>query len=428
MAEVYIITGEASGDILASRLMAALRERMPDVEFTGVGGETMAAQGFRSLFPMGELSVMGFWEVLPRLPKILRRVRETVDDIVARQPDVVVTVDSWGFVSQVVKKLKGRGSKIPVVNYVAPQVWAWKKGRAKQVAKLVDRLMTLWPYEPPLFEKYGLRSDFVGHPVIENTACKAAARPEIGANFNAGQHAEVGANHEAGQHPEVGGRPYAGQHPETGSNSNTGHHTEAGANSNPGGRTLLCLLPGSRHSEVKRLAPMFGRVAERLREDFPGLEVVIPTVEGVAAEVARAFPKATVIMGQQERYAAFRRCRFAVAASGTVSLELAACGVPHLIAYRFSWLTDRMVKMLVRTPYANMINILAGREVIPEFVLENCREESIYDMARELMRDGAVAREQVRQAGEQLSGLKPEGMMPSEKAAAIVIEMIEGRG
>ncbi len=363
--EVYIIAGEASGDILASRLMAALRERLPGVEFTGVGGETMAAQGFRSLFPMSELSVMGFWEVVPRLPLILKRVRRTVDDIVSRQPDVVVTVDSWGFVSAVLAKLKKRGSKIPVVHYVAPQVWAWKKGRAKKTAKVVDRLMTLWPYEPPLFEKYGLRSDFVGHPVIEN----------------------VGASKELD-------------------------------------RTMLCLLPGSRHSEVKRLAPMFGRIAARLQDDFPGLSVVIPTVEGVRDEVVRSFPDAEVIMGQQERYAAFRRCRFAIAASGTVSLELAACGVPHLIAYRFSWLTDRMVKMLVRTPFANMINILAGREIVPEFVLDNCQEELIYEAARELMRDGAVAKEQVRQASEQLSTLKPGDMMPSEKAAEVVIDVM----
>ncbi len=365
MLKVYIITGEASGDILASRMMAALRRRMPGVEFAGVGGETMTMQGFRSLFPMSELSVMGFWEVLPRLPLILKRVRQTVDDIVAHKPDVVVTVDSWGFASQVIKGLKKRGSKIPVVNYVAPQVWAWKKGRAKKVAKLVDRLMTLWPYEPPLFEKYGLRSDFVGHPVIESVG--------------------------------------------------TSKDQE---------RNTLCVLPGSRHSEVKRLAPMFGRIAARLQEDFPGLELVIPTVEGVRDEVARAFPDAEVIMGQQERYAAFKRCRFAVAASGTVSLELAACGVPHLIAYRFSWLTDRMVKMLVRTPFANMVNILAGREIIPEFVLENCREELIYEAARELMRDWALAREQVREASEQLKGLKPAGMMPSDKAAEVVISML----
>lgn len=372
--KVYIITGEASGDILASRLMAALSARLPGVEFAGVGGETMSTRGFRSLFPMSELSVMGFWEVVPRLPLILKRVRQTVDDIVEQQPDVVVTVDSWGFVSAVLGKLKKRGSKIPVVHYVAPQVWAWKKGRAKKTAKVVDRLMTLWPYEPPLFEKYGLRSDFVGHPVIEHTSCDLDGL--VSAQLNVSSKS----------------------------------------------RKLLCVLPGSRHSEVKRLAPMFGRIAARLQEDFAGLEVVIPTVEGVATEVEKAFPDARIIMGQQERYDTFRQCRFAVAASGTVSLELAACGVPHLIAYRFSWLTDRMVKMLVRTPFANMINILAKREVVPEFVLDNCREELIYEAAHELMSDVALAREQVRQASEQLATLKPEGMMPSEKAAEVVLE------
>ncbi len=368
--KVYIITGEASGDILAARLMAALRERHPGVEFCGVGGEEMAGQGFRSLFAMSELSVMGFWEVAPRLRAILRRVGQVVDDIVSERPDVVVTVDSWGFVEQVLSRLRRRGTTIPIVQYVAPQVWAWKKGRAKKVARVVDRLMTLWPNEPPMFEKYGLRSDFVGHPVIESAAAESARFEAEG--------------------------------------------------------TLLCLLPGSRHSEVKRLAPMMRLVAERLRGDFPDLEVVIPTVEGVADEVRAAFPGARVVMGQRERFAVFRACRFAVAASGTVSLELTACGAAHLIAYRFSWLTDKMAKLVVHTPFANMINILADREIIPEFVLENCREELIYEAAHELMRDKAAAREQVRQATEQLAKMKPEGMMPSQKAAEVVLDVVGG--
>lgn len=362
---IYIITGEASGDILGARLMVTLK----DVRFNGIGGEAMTTAGLKSLFPMSELSVMGFWEVVPRLFAILRRVREVVDDIERVRPDVIVTVDSWGFVSQVLRRLRCKKIETPVIHYVAPQVWAWKKGRAKSVAKLVDCLMTLWPYEPPLFEKYGLKSIFVGHPVVEHTSC------DFHGNVNA--------------------------------------RTNSSA-------TYLCILPGSRHSEVSRLAPMFQRVVERLQGDFPNLKVVVPTVEAVRKEVEKALPDAEYIIGQQERYAAFRASKFAIAASGTVSLELAACGVPHIIAYRFSPLTNILVKMVVKTKFANMINILANREIIPEFVLGNCREELIYEAALEFLRNKNICTLQVKEAAEQLKKMKPEGMMPSEKAAEIV--------
>ncbi len=376
--KIYLITGEPSGDILAWRLMEAIRRHQPHAAFAGVGGETMAAAGFESLFPMAELSVMGIWEVVPRLPLILRRVRQVVADIEKQQPDVIVTVDSWGFVSAVLKKLKKRGNKIPVVHYVAPQVWAWKKGRAKSVARLVDRLMTLWPYEAAWFEPYGLQCDFVGHPVIENT----------------------------------------------------GFSTEKSNSQFSILNSQLILLPGSRHSEVKRLAPIFRNVAVRLQKDFPDLYIVIPSVEAMAQEIERAFAALpvphVVIRGQQERYNAFRAARFAVAASGTVTLELAACGTPHLIAYRFSGLTNRLVKWFVKTPYANLINILAGRPVIPEFVLNNCRADRIYAKTRELMNDSAESQSQVSQAQYVLKQLKPSDAMPSEKAAAVVLSMVNG--
>lgn len=376
---VYIIAGEPSGDILASRMMGALKKMQPDIAFAGIGGETMMAQGFESLFNIADLSVMGFWEVVPRLPLILKRMKQVMADIEWRQPRIIVTVDSWGFVSSVLQKLKKKELKIPVVHYVAPQVWAWKKGRAPKVAKLMDRLMTLWPYEPPYFEKYGLRCDFVGHPVIENTS---------DTTFNL---TEFKCRH---QIPEI--------------------------------CTLLCVLPGSRHSEVKRLIPVFKKVVVRLQAHFPDLFVVVPTVGAIAEEVRLGFAKMPVphclITGQQERYHAFRACQFAIAASGTVTLELTACGAPHLIAYRFSWLTNLMVKFFVTTKYANLINVLANRPVIPEFVLDHCRDDLIYEQALSLMRDSQTAQQQVTEARHYFVRLKPEGMMPSEKAAAVVGE------
>ncbi|MCL1974317.1 MAG: lipid-A-disaccharide synthase [Bacteroidetes bacterium] len=377
---IYIIVGEPSGDILASRLMEALRRHDSGIRFTGVGGETMQALGFQTLFPIKELSVMGFWEVAPRLPLILKRMRQVMVDLKAQQPDVLVTVDSWGFVRSILKKVKNKRLKIKTIHYVAPQVWAWKKSRAPKAAKLMDRLMTLWPYEPPYFEKYGLHCDFVGHPVVENEQ-------------QTGDLIRFRSQHRI-----------------------------------PEKCTLLCLLPGSRHSEIKRLIPLFKEVVARLQVAFPDLFVAIPAVEAIAEEVEQAFADMSaphfIVRGQEERYQIFGACRFAIAASGSVTLELAACGAPHLIAYRFSRLTNRLVKWFVTTKYANLINILADREVIPEFVLDGCREDLIYAKAWELMQDSEKAQEQVALAKQCFTQLKPEGMMPSEKAASVVLEML----
>ncbi|MDR2037675.1 MAG: lipid-A-disaccharide synthase [Bacteroidales bacterium] len=378
---IYFVVGEPSGDILASRLMHALHEKDPEIRFTGTGGETMKASGFESLFNISELSVMGFWEVVPRLPVILKRMKEVIADIEAKKPDVVVTVDSWGFVNKVLKQLKDKGMDMPKVHYVAPQVWAWKKGRAPKVAKLVDRLMTLLPYEPPYFEKYGLECTFVGHPVIENTANLPDNKTEFRARYNI-----------------------------------------------PEKSTLLTVLPGSRHSEVSRLVPVFKKVILKLHREYPDLFLVIPSVEAMAEEIKTSFSDLQVphrvVLGQYERYSAFQASIFALAASGTVSLELAACGTPHIIAYRFNYLSNKMIKHLATTKYANLINILADRFIIPEFVLENCHENLITPVALELMQSQEKAKKQVEEAQQYLLKLKPGDLMPSEKAASVVLSVI----
>jgi lipid-A-disaccharide synthase len=380
---VYFIVGEPSGDILASRLMRALREKAPDIRFAGMGGETMTDAGFESLFPISDISVMGFWEVVPRLPVILRRMKQVVADIEKNRPDVLVTVDSWGFVKKVLQKLQKHGVHIPKVHYVAPQVWAWKKNRTRQVAELTDHLMCLLPYEPPLFEKYGLPSTFVGHPVIENTA----NLPDV--------QAEWKARHQI-----------------------------------PKQCTLLTILPGSRHGEISRLAPVFRKVILRLYEHYPDLYLLIPTVAAMTGEINAAFAGLQapyqIVVGQYERYNAFKASVFAVAASGTVSLELAACGTPHVIAYTFNRLTNKIAKYLATTPYANLLNILGNRLVIPEFVLENCLEKRITPVVLDLMQHPEKAKEQTKETRQLLQQLKPADAMPSEKAAAVVLSKVMG--
>ncbi|MDR2232921.1 MAG: lipid-A-disaccharide synthase [Tannerella sp.] len=379
---VYVIAGEPSGDILAGRLMQAMQRQNPGVSFAGLGGETMKAQSFQSLFPISDISVMGFWEVLPGLPLILKRLKQVIRDIERQQPDVILTVDSWGFVSRILKTLKKRKNTIPTVHYVAPQVWAWKKSRAPKAARLMNRMMALLPYEPAYFEKYGLQCDFVGHPVIEITA-----------------------------------------------DTTDGINTFKERHHIPDQRFILCVLPGSRGSEIRKLIPIFKKVINRLKDIYPDMFVIIPTVEAIAGEVRDAFAGTDiphcVITGQHERYNAFCISNFALAASGTVSLELAVFGIPHVIAYRFSAITNLIIRRLATTKYANLINILAAKPVIPEFVLANCREELITAKVLELMQQPEAVRRQVEEAQQYLSLLKPQdGQMPSGKAASIVWEMI----
>jgi lipid-A-disaccharide synthase len=377
---IYIIAGEPSGDLLASRLMRAVTEKKPDVQFTGMGGETMTELGFESLFDISEISVMGITEVLPKLRHILRRVKQVVDDIHKKQPDVIVTVDSWGFVHQVLNRLNKENIKTVRIHYVAPQVWAWKKGRAKTVAKLVDRLMTLLPMEPPYFEKYGLQCTFVGHPVMENTANLPDNESEFKTRY------------------EI-----------------------------PEKCTLLTVLPGSRRSEIKRLIPVYKQVLRSLVKTFPDLFLVIPSVTAIAKDVEKAFADleipCRIILGQSERYSAFKASTFALAASGTVSLELTAFGTPHVITYRFGYVSNKVLKRFAGTKYANLINILADKFIIPEFVLENCREELITPKVLELMQHPDKAEKQMKEAFQYLLKLKPADSLPSEKAASVVLAL-----
>ena len=376
--KIYLVVGEPSGDILASRLIKAIRQKRPEAEFFGIGGETMKAEGFNSLFNIKDLSVMGFMEVIPRLPIILRRRKEVLCDIERVQPDVIVTVDSWGFVNSILKILKKKGNKIPIVHYVAPQVWAWKKGRAKKAAQIIDHLMTLLPYEPPYFEKYGLDCTFVGHPVIENTANLPTDISFL--------------------------------------------RTQAGI---PENACVLCVLPGSRHSEVSKLAPVFVESIKRLNKEIPNLFLLIPSVETMKEEIDEHFKNIGIpyklIVGQKARYEAFCMSEFALAASGTVSLELTACGTPHVIAYTFNPLTNTIVEFLAITKYANLINILADRFVIPEFVLRNCKANLIVPEILSFLQNKEKCTTQVAQAKEQLAKLKPTDKFPSEKAAEVVL-------
>jgi len=378
---IYLIAGEPSGDLLAARLMAALRDLTNgQVRFAGIGGEAMRDEGLDSLFPQADLAVMGLAEVLPRIPRILRRLKETMSDIAAKQPAIIVTVDSWGFTGRVAKKLKAAGSTIPRLHYVAPMVWAWKEKRVHQLAERVDRLLCLLPNETDAFEKAGLPSVHVGHSVLES-----GVEQGDGAGFRA-RH---------------GIAPQA---------------------------PLLCVLPGSRRSETSRLLPVFRQTVALLAAGRPGLRVVVPTVETVAAEVETEVSHwpvpVTVVKGRAARYDAFAASQVALAASGTVALELALARVPMVIAYRLSPLTAFLARRLIKLRFVCLINLLLDRAVVPELLLDDCRPDKLSAALAPLFDSQDARTEQLVGAAEALQSLGFGGGSQSHRAAAEVLSMI----
>jgi lipid-A-disaccharide synthase len=375
--KVYLIAGEASGDLLGSRLMRAMKKQMKNqVVFYGVGGEAMEKEGLKSLFDISVLSVMGIMEVVPSIPKILGHINDILKDIKAKKPDIVMTIDSFSFSARVHQRLKKDGYKIPHVHCVAPQVWAWKKGRAKTVGNYIDHLFCLLPNEADYFTPHGAKATFIGHPVVEGGA-------------NKGNAAAFRKKYKI-----------------------------------PATSVVLSLLPGSRRNEIKYLLPTFMQSAEELKKQVKDLFVVIPTVHAVADTLKEklkgwSVPHA-VVEGEKERYDAFAASQIGLAASGTVSLELAMAGVPHLIAYKVSPVTAFIVKRLLKVRYVNLLNILADKEIIPELIQDNCTVDKVVLGLETLLKN---KKQSVAPCLKKL-GLGQK-LSPSERMAQLVREIAE---
>jgi lipid-A-disaccharide synthase len=381
---VFLIAGEPSGDALGARLMTALRERTGGaVRFAGVGGEAMEAAGLESLVPIQDLAVMGVAEVLPRARRIFRRVKETVAAVRAERPDAVVTIDSSGFTWRVAEGLRGQGERLLLIHYVAPMVWAWRAGRARRMARWYDHLMALLPFEPPYFQAVGLGCTYVGHPVVESGA-------------------------DRGDGPGFRRR----------------HGIDADA-------PVVTVLPGSRRGEVHRLLPVFRATIERLRSRYPALHAVIPTVgtvhELVASEV-RNWPVPTIaVRGNGPKYDAFAASNVALAASGTVTLEVALAELPMVVAYKVNPITHAILRRLVKVKFVNLLNLILDRPAIPEMLQHDCAPEPL---ARELtsLIDDRLARErQVEAYREGLQRLGRGDVSPGLRAADCVLRLIAER-
>lgn len=379
--KIALIAGEASGDRLGGRLMAALRhcEQSEAIQpqFIGIGGVMMEAQGLRSLFDMQELSLMGFAEVLPHARRLTRRIRETVAFIEREKPDVLVTIDSPGFTFRVVKKLRERGIVRPrLIHYVAPTVWAYKPKRAAKTAALFDALLVLLPFEPPYFEREGLPTHFIGHAVTEDDYKPAEAKV-----FRARHGIAEDAR-------------------------------------------LLCVMPGSRRGELTQLLPVFTKA---LRQMEVPLRLVIPSTTHSAALLERLQPHwpsvPIIVTDEAEKRAAMLASDLALAKSGTVTLEAAMAGLPMITAYKVNPLSAWLLRRMITTRYVNLINILMEREVIPEYLQQECTPEILSAALSGLAKNADKRAAQKRDYAEALRRLSsPQiGKSPSHLAAEIVL-------
>lgn len=367
---LFLIAGEPSGDRLGAALMAGLKTLQPDVTFQGIGGPLMTAEGLHSLFPMEELSIMGIAEVLPKYLHLKRRIAQAAAAVIAHNPAALITIDSPDFCFRVAKLVKAATPAQRTIHYVAPSVWAWRPGRAAKMAAVIDHVLALLPFEPPYMTAHGMSCDFVGHPVVAEP--RATPRPQ----------------------------------------------------STP----LLLALPGSRKAEVSRLMPVFGQVAGLLAQQHPGLHVALPTVRGVAPlvkDLARTWPlQPDVIADPDHKRQAFADATVALAASGTVSLELAANRCPMVIAYDMNPVTLWLMRRAALIDTVTLVNLVSDTRVVPEFIGARCTPALIAPALAALMADGPARATQTAAMDITLQRLGQGGEPPGLRAARSVLAVI----
>ncbi len=385
---IMIVAGESSGDRLGAALMRALRaETDGPIRFSGVGGPAMRGEGLDVLFPTADISVMGFAEVVPHIPRIMRRMRQATAAVAATRPDALVTIDAQVFSAMLARRAKRAAPDTALVQYVAPTVWAWKPWRAAKAARIYDRMLTLLPFEPPYFERVGLEADYVGHPVVERVASLADDAPRA-------------------LRDTLGIAPDA---------------------------PVLLVAPGSRQSEISRLLDPFGEAALLLSQRLPGLQVIVPVAEGVADRVERTVSGWDVPVhlmrasgmsaeeAEHRKFAAFGAADLALVASGTVALEVAAMGTPMIVGYRVRKSSEWLVRRLVNVRSFTLVNLMVGRKAIPELLQERCTGPRLADALMAVLEDSTDQRAAFEEA---FATFGDTGAPPSTRAARGVLTAI----
>jgi len=375
--KIFLIATEESGDRLGANLMKVLRQRLGGaVQFEGVGGRAMAREGLASRFPIEELSIIGLAAVVRQLPAILRRIRETADAVIAAAPDILVIIDSPDFTHRVAKRVRAQAPRIPIVDYVSPTIWAWRPGRARAMKPYIDHVLALLPFEPAAYERlHGPPCTYVGHPLTEQIA---QLRPDV--------------------------------------------DEQKRRESAP---PVLLVLPGSRRSEIRHHMTAFGMTLTRLQAEDVAFEAVLPTMPHLQQAVTEALKvwkvQPRVVIGEQEKRAAFRVAHAALVKSGTVTLELALSGVPMVAAYRTGAMEAFVLRRAIRVSSVILANLVVGANVVPEFLQENCQSERLMPALRDVIADTGLRRKQLEAFARIDSIMSTGNQPPSVRAADIVL-------
>jgi lipid-A-disaccharide synthase len=382
--KVFLIAAEESGDRLGAALMRALRQRSAvPMRFSGVGGREMTAAGLSSLFPIDDFSIIGFAAIPRRLPRIIGHTVETVRAVLTRRPHVLVIIDSPAFTLPIARFVRWFDRSIPIIDYVSPSVWAWRAGRARSMRRSIDHVLALLPFEPDVHRRLGgPPCSYVGHPLIEEIS---KLRPN-----------------------------------------------ETEAQSRMADPPVLLAMPGSRSSEVARLAGIFGEAVALVAERAGQIEVVVPTVPHLLAQVTQATShwriKPRIVVEQADKLAALRVARAALAKSGTTTLELAVAGVPMVAAYKVSAVEAMVIRRLVRVPSYILANLVIGKNVVPELVQEDCTANKLAETLAPLLGDTPERRRQVEAFATLDSVMEIGARAPAARAADIVLGHIRRDG
>lgn len=381
--DIVLIAGEPSGDLLGAKLIAELKNLFPCAKFSGVGGKNMISQGLQPIFAMEDLTVMGFVEVLPYLPKLISRINQTAEYLKQKQPQIVITIDSPDFCFRVIKKIKDQ-TNIKKVHLIAPSVWAYRAGRAQKIAKLYDLLLAILPFEPPYFEKYGLKTVFIGHPIIEKI-------------------------------PDFSKKDLF----------NKKFRTENNIEEND---LVICLTPGSRKSEVKKIFPELIKAINLLAKENTNLKIVIPLVnktQDLVKSMASDLRVNYSLINDQDRTAMFFACDYAIAKSGTNALEFSLFKIPLIVCYKINWLSYYLIKMMVKIKFANLLNLILNQEAIPELLQKDCNAYNIYQNISKFITNNQLTNNQINlcQLALKELGLN-SNISASKKSAKAIFQII----
>ena len=374
MKKIFVLTGESSGDKLASKVVAQLKTSRPDIEYLSVGGEHLKALGIKSIYDLKEVTYLGFTRVLLNVFKIKKKINETVKEIVKFKPDILFSVDSPDFTLRVAKEVKKRDPNIKTIHFVAPQVWVWREHRVKQFKSFLDHVLLLFPFEKKYFDKEGIQSTFTGHPLLE-LEVQSKSKIDISQIIK-------------------------------------------------GNKKIFSIYPGSRLSEINVLTPILFKFVKKMNEKYKDLFFVFhSTVENVQLIqkllLEEGFKNCSAIGDEKIKYHLLKESIFAVAKSGTISLEICNAKVPSVIIYKMNRINFFIIKMLVKVKSPNIINIAAGEEVIPQLLQSRCNPEEIFKTVDKILNDKKSLEEQIRKSQDILNTFKKSHS--SEIASSVLL-------